>query len=78
MPCGDDSISKQIYKIELAENCSFSARYHELIKQFDYKRSSVPFFQELVEKINLLTREKLDQIIEEINFNLISKPGSVN
>lgn len=78
LPCGDDSISKQIYKIELAENCSFSARYHELIKQFDYKRSSVPFFQELVEKINLLTREKLDQIIEEINFNLISKPGSVN
>lgn len=51
LPCGDDSISKQIYKIELAENCSFSARYHELIKQFDYKRSSVPFFKNLLKKL---------------------------
>lgn len=73
LPCGADSISSKIYYTELAEIDSFSARYSKLLDDFDYTVSDIHFFEELVEKVILSTREKLDTIIEEIADKLNSK-----
>ena len=73
LPCGVDSISSKIYDKEIAEKDSFSARYCNLLQNFDYTTSDIHFFEELVEKAILSTREKLDAIIEEIVDKLNSK-----
>lgn len=73
LPCGNDSISKQIFEVEKAEVGSFSARYSSLLDTFDYKTANIDFFDELIEKIVLTTREKLDEIIDEIVYSLNSK-----
>lgn len=66
LPCGEDSISSKIYNSELAETDSFTSRYYELLNDFDYTVSDMRFFDELVEKVILSTREKMDTVIEEI------------
>lgn len=73
LPCGEDSISKQIYEKEMTEKDSFSIRYNKLLQQFDYRTANISFFDELVEKIILTTREKMDLIIDEIEEELVSK-----
>ena len=73
LPCGSDSISNRIYNKELAESDSFSARYRNLIELFDYRTSDTNFFDELVEKIILASREKLDSIMQEIENSLTCK-----
>ena len=78
MPCGADSISTKIYENELAKQDSFSKKYYNLLQSFDYKVSNSHFFDELVEKVILSTREKLDIIFEEIVDNLNSKHWSID
>ena len=73
LPCGDDSISKQIFDTEKAEMETFSARYFDLLNEFDYKTANIDFFDELVEKVVLVTRERLDMVIDEILHSLNSK-----
>ncbi len=73
LPCGFESVSSKIYDKELAEADSFSAKYCNLLQNFDYKSTNMNFFEELVEKVILSTRERLDTIIEEILKNLNSK-----
>ncbi len=73
LPCGKDSISNQIYKKEKAEIGTFSARFSSLLDSFNYKEASTDFFDELVEKVVLTTREKLDIIIDEIINGLNDK-----
>ncbi len=66
LPCGNDSISKQIFEIEKEEKDTFSARYKNLLNTFDYKTVNADFFDELVDKVVLITREKLDNILDNI------------
>lgn len=73
LPCGIDSVSSKIYEQEIAEIDSFSARYYKLLQKFDYTTSDMNFFEELVEKVILSTREKLDIIFEEIENKLSGK-----
>ena len=73
LPCGADSISSKIYDREIAEMNSFSARYCKLLQNFDYTTSDIYFFEQLVEKVILSTREKLDTKIEEIVEKLNDK-----
>lgn len=73
LPCGNDSISKQIFDEEKAEIGTFSARYCNLLDEFDYKTANTNFFDELVEKVILVTRERLDMVIDEILYSLNSK-----
>lgn len=73
LPCGADSISSKIYDKEILETDSFSAKYYKMLQNFDYTTSDIHFFEELVEKVILSTREKLDIIIEEIVDKLNSK-----
>lgn len=78
LPCGADSISSKIYDKELTEEASFSAKYCELLRNFDYTKSDIHFFEELVEKITLSTREKLDIILRDIVDSLNSKQRSID
>lgn len=73
LPCGNDSISKHIFEVENTEGGTFSARYKELLKKFDYRTATIDFFDELVEKIILITRERLNIVIDEILHSLNSK-----
>lgn len=73
LPCGNDSISEQIFELERTESGTFSARYSKLLNEFDYKTANIEFFDELVEKIILITREKIDTVIDEILHSLNSK-----
>lgn len=73
LPCGIDSVSNKIYEKEKAEKGTFSADYSGLLESFDYKMSNIQFFNELVEKVILTTRKKMDSIINEIEFNLCGK-----
>ena len=73
LPCGSESISEQIFKIEKAEQGTFSARYSNLLESFNYKSDSMDFFDKLVEKVVLTTREKLDIVIEDIIGSLTNK-----
>ena len=73
LPCGPDSISNQIYEKEKAEMGTFSARYNNLLDSFNYKTANLDFFDQLVEKVVLTAREKLDMIIDEIINGLNDK-----
>ncbi len=73
LPCGADSISTKIYEREKAETDSFSANYNALLQRFDYRTASIDFFDELIEKIILTTREKMDLLIDEIEYDLTRK-----
>lgn len=66
LPCGEDSISSKIYNEELLDHKSFSTRYCNLLQKFNYRVSNRRFWDELVEKVNLSTREKLDTIMHDI------------
>lgn len=66
IPCGEDSISSYIFLNELNDKSSFSFEYQELIKQFDYKINNELFFEQLVKKVILNARKKMDQIIKSI------------
>lgn len=73
LPCGLDSISNKIFEIEKEDANSFSSRYNYLIQSFDYKTVSSIFFDELVEKVILTTREKMDIILDNIEDDLCGK-----
>lgn len=73
LPCGENSISYKIFEAEKADTTSFSARYHELLQTFDYQIADCNFFDILVEKVLLVTREKMDAIIDIITDELSSK-----
>ena len=70
LPCGEDSVSTQIYKKEKIEKETFSSKYVELLDSFDYKTANAEFFNTLVEKVILITREKMDIIIDKIVHTL--------
>ena len=73
LPCGPDSISTIIFQKELEDSTSFSVRYFELLYTFDYKSCGRDFFDILVEKVLLTTREKMDIQLNEIASALHSK-----
>lgn len=73
LPCGNDSISNQIFEVEKDMNGTFSNRYKNLLSKFDYKTADINFFDELVEKVVLTTRERLDTVIDDILHSLVSK-----
>lgn len=73
LPCGDDSISKKIFETEKTEIGTFSAEYCKLLEKFDYRTAKLNFYDELVEKVILTTRKKLDGILEDIFCNLSIK-----
>lgn len=70
LPCGIDSISTIIFKKELEDTSSFSVRYFELLNTFNYKSSGMDFFDTLVEKVILTTREIMDIQLNEISSAL--------
>ncbi len=75
LPCGSDSISSKIFDKELMDEESFATKYQDLLQTFDYKTSNIEFFNNLVEKVILTTREKLDLIIEKIENDFNSQKG---
>ena len=66
LPCGEDSVSSFIYKKEKTESGSFAYEYFRLIDAFNYKSNNEEFFKNLVEKIILVTRKKMDQVLNVI------------
>lgn len=70
IPCGKDSISYYIFQKEVEDMTSFSYQYKELINLFDYKKDNNNFFECLVDKVKLASREKKDQILDEIDTYL--------
>lgn len=73
LPCGSDSISSKIYEIEKTDIHSFSGRYRDLLDIFNYKITSIDFYDNLVDKVILVVREKVDKIMENIESNLSDK-----
>lgn len=70
LPCGKDSISTIIFQKELDDNTSFSMRNSKLLYEFDYKSTNIDFFDKLVEKVILATREKMDIQLNKISSAL--------
>lgn len=70
LPCGEDSISKKIYDKEKTDEDSFSALHYNFLEAFDYRTADIDFFDELVNKIILITRQKLDTIMDELESDL--------
>jgi hypothetical protein len=66
LPCGKFSMSNCIYEREINDKNSFSFMYNDLLQKFDYMDSNEDFFFELVEKIIITTRKKMDCILDEI------------
>lgn len=66
LPCGKDSISNEIYIKEIADPSTFSSKNIDFFKTFDYKTVTEKVFDNLVKKIILATRERMDTIIDEI------------
>lgn len=73
LPCGEDSISKKIHDKEKADEDSFSALHYNFLEEFDYRTADKNFFDELVEKIILTTRQKMDSIMDELESDLNNK-----
>lgn len=73
IPCGKDSVSNIIFQNELKNENSFTFRYKTLIETFDCESDNKYFFNQLVDKVVLTTREKFDQIIEKITATLKQK-----
>jgi len=70
LPCGRLSMSNYIYENEVKDKNSFSFRYDNLLQKFNYQNSNEEFFIELVKKVILTTREKMDCILDEIALNI--------
>ena len=70
LPCGIDSISYRIFEEEKKEEDSFSAKYSTLLQSFDYKAAYSDFYDTLVDKIILTVREKMDNILDDIELSL--------
>lgn len=70
LPCGIDSISYRIFEEEKKEEDSFSAKYCDLLQNFDYKATNTDFYDALVDKIILTVREKMDNILDDIESSL--------
>ncbi len=66
LPCGDDSISSIIYEIEKERKNTFSNEFSDLIDKFDYKSTNNLFYEKLVSKIILVTRKKMDCILNDV------------
>jgi hypothetical protein len=66
LPCGECSMSNYIYKNEIKDENSFSFMNKNLLHKFNYQEDNKNFFDELVEKVILTTREKMDYILDEI------------
>lgn len=66
LPCGKDSISYHIYMNELNDMTSFSYRHKDILSSFNYIEEKMEFYQIIVSKIILDTRERMDNIIDEI------------
>ena len=60
LSCGKTSVSDAIYKSEKKDAFSFSSLYQD----FNYQANNKDFFRQLVDKIILLTREKIDQFLD--------------
>ncbi|MCH5259553.1 MAG: SIR2 family protein [Lachnospiraceae bacterium] len=73
LPCGEDSISKKIYDKEKADEDSFSASHCNFLEAFDYRTADTFFFDALVEKIILKTRQKMDLVMDELESDLNNK-----
>lgn len=73
LPCGEDSISKKIHDKEKVDGDSFSALHYNFLEEFDYRTADKNFFDELVEKIILTTRQKMDSIMDELENDLNNK-----
>lgn len=66
IPCGENTVSSKIYEKEKKEKNTFSYEYRDFIEKFDYTANNKLFFEELVTKVNIVIRKKLDNIFENI------------
>lgn len=71
LPCGDDSISTQIFKEEKKHLDSFTYKNIELLSKFNFNESNIEFFEELVTitllNIRIQTDNLLDEILKDLN-----------
>lgn len=66
LPCGDDSISTQIFKEEKKHLDSFTYKNIELLSKFNFNESNIEFFEELVTITLLNIRRQTDNLLDEI------------
>lgn len=66
LPCGDNSISTIIYEHEIKNTDSFSYSNKKLLESFCVNNDNLDFFRQLVDKISLATRKKIDIIMDDI------------
>ena len=67
IPCGENSISKSIFELELEDKNSFSYRNQTLLIGFEHENPNEPFFTSLVDKIILASRMHMDEVLDEIS-----------
>lgn len=66
LPCGEKSVSTLIFETEIKDTTSFTYNNIELINSFSIYKDNQTFFRELVDRIILAVREKIDNIIDDI------------
>lgn len=66
LPCGEDSISTQIFKEEKNYSNSFTYKNIELLSKFNFTESNVEFFDELVNSVLLNIRKQLDNLLDNL------------
>lgn len=67
IPCGESSISKSLFSLELEDKNSFSYKNQTLLFGFEHKNPDESFFTSLVNKIILDSRIHMDEILDEIS-----------
>lgn len=67
LPCGKESMSNVIFQEEKNDKSSFSSTNLEFLESFNYTSENEKFFEQLVNKIVLITRKNLDYALAEIS-----------
>jgi len=65
LPCGTDSVSNYIFENELLNVNSFTYSNKDLLCSYDHTKANEQFFADLVSKVILITRMKMDTLLRE-------------
>ena len=67
LPCGTQSMSNAILQEEKKDKSSFSATNLKFLESFDYTLENEKFFEQLANKIVLITRKNMDYALAEMS-----------
>lgn len=69
LPCGENSMSNIIFQEEKKDLYSFSSINLNLFEEFNYTSENECFFDQLINKIVLVTRKNMDHVLDKITVN---------